>query len=137
MLIYGRTNVYDFNFHLVWPTKYRREIFTTNERHDEMKNILLSIAENKGISVEHIEIMPDHVHMMISFPPKMAPASVVKSLKGVSARIWFKNHHETKDKLWGGYLWTPSFFMSTIDNVSKKIVAEYIENQMQKSAKKK
>lgn len=72
--------------------------------------------------------MPDYVHMMISFPPDIAPSNVVKSLKGTSAREWFKLHPETK-KL----LWNPSFFMSTIDNVSKDIVANYIENQMLKS----
>lgn len=72
--------------------------------------------------------MPDYVHMMISFPTDIAPSNVVKSLKGTSAREWFKLHSETK-KL----LWNPSFFMSTIDNVSKDIVANYIENQMLKS----
>ena len=136
MLVSKRTSVTDFNFHLVLVTKYRKEVFTTPEKHDSMVAILRRIAENKEVTISHLEVMPDHVHMMISFPPKLAPSDVVKSLKGTSAREWFKLYPETKEELWRGHLWTGSFFMSTVGNVSKEIVAEYIENQMQKSIKK-
>lgn len=132
MLVKKRTSVTDFNFHLVLVTKYRKEIFTTREKHDAMIAILKKIAENKEVAISHIEVMPDHVHLTISFPPKLAPSDVVKSLKGTSAREWFKQFPDTKKLLWGGHLWTGSFFMSTVGNVSKEIVAEYIENQMQK-----
>lgn len=136
MLVKKRTSVTDFNFHLVLVTKYRKEIFTTREKHDAMIAILKKIAENKEVAISHIEVMPDHVHLTISFPPKLAPSDVVKSLKGTSAREWFKQFPDTKKLLWGGHLWTGSFFMSTVGNVSKEIVAEYIENQMQKNIKK-
>lgn len=133
MLVKKRTNVYDFNFHLVFVTKYRKTIFVTEQYRDELKQILLRIAHNKHIVVQHLEVMPDHIHMLISFPPDETPSSVVKSLKGTSAREWFKLHPETQQLLWRGHLWSPSFFMSTIGNVSKKIVAQYIEDQMLKS----
>lgn len=136
MLVSKRTSVTDFNFHLVLVTKYRKEVFTTPEKHDSMVAILRRIAENKEVTISHLEVMPDHVHMMISFPPKLAPSDVVKSLKGTSAREWFKLYPETKEELWRGHLWKGSFFMSTVGNVSKEIVAEYIENQIQKSIKK-
>ena len=85
-----------------------------------MKQILLKIAENKNVTIEHLEILPDHVQMMISFQPDIAPSNVVKSLKGTSARGWFKLHTETKKQLWDNHLWSSSFFMSTVGNVSKK-----------------
>lgn len=133
MLIENRTNVYDFNFHLMFVTKYRKEIFVNEQFRKEMKQILEQIAFNKNVTIEHLEVMPDHVHMLISFPPDIAPSNIVKSLKGTSAREWFKLHPETKKLLWKGHLWSPSFFMSTIGNVSKEVVAKYIENQMLKS----
>ena len=136
MLVKNRTNVYEFHYHLVIVTKYRKEIFTSTERHDSIIKILKDIAKNKGITVEHIEAMPNHIHLMISFPPSLAPSSAVKSLKGVSAREWFKKFPKDKKLLWGGHLWSPSFFMSTIGNVSKEIVAEYIKNQMTKGMQK-
>lgn len=136
MLIKKRTSVTDFTFHLVLVTKYRKEVFTTADKREGMKAILQRIAANKEVFISHSEVMPDHVHLMISFPPKLAPSDVVKSLKGTSAREWFKQFPETKKQLWNGHLWTGSFFMSTVGNVSKDIVAAYIKNQMRKSMEK-
>lgn len=133
MLIRNRTNVYDFNFHVVIVTKYRKELFNTKEYVNDMKGILYHLAGKINVSIEHLEVMPDHVHLMLSFPPKYSPSEIVKNLKGSSARLWFKQHPETKKQLYGGHLWSPSFFISTIGNVSKRIVSEYIESQMQKS----
>ena len=136
MIIRNRTNVYDFNFHLVFVTKYRKAIFTNEALRNDMKAILKQLAYDIHIQIEHLEVMPDHVHMMLSFPPNMTPSDVVKNLKGSAARLWFKQHPETKQLLYGGHLWSPSYFMSTIGNVSKDIVASYIESQMQKALKK-
>lgn len=132
MIKHERTNVYDFNFHLVWVTKYRKNVFTTTDKIESMENILMDIAERNGIEISHLEVMPDHIHLMISFPPKMTPASVVKSFKGGSAKQWFIQFPETKQQLWGGHLWSPSYFMSTLGNVSQEIVAQYIDSQLDK-----
>lgn len=132
MIKHERTNVYDFNFHLVWVTKYRKQVFTTDEKSSAMKKILKDIAERNGIEIANMEVMFDHVHMMISFPPKMTPASVVKSFKGGSAKKWFIQFPDTKKQLWGGHLWSPSYFMSTLGNVSKEVVAQYIDSQVDK-----
>lgn len=132
MIKYERTNVYDFNFHLVWVTKYRKAVFTTSEKVESLKLILRNIAQRNGIELSHLEVMPDHVHLMISFPPKMTPTSVVKAFKGGSARQWFIQFPETKQQLWGGHLWSPSYFMSTLGNVSKETVAQYIDLQLDK-----
>lgn len=130
MLVKTRTNVYDFNFHLVWVTKYRKEVFTEKTLCEDMKEILCKLAEDNDIVIQNIEILPDHIHLMISFHPKYSASKVVQTLKGGSARMWFKEHPETKEQLWGGHLWSGSYFMSTLGNVSKHIVKEYIENQI-------
>ncbi|ALJ97746.1 transposase [Lactobacillus phage CL1] len=132
MIKHERTNVYDFNFHLVWVTKYRKQIFTTGERAEAMKNILRGIAKRNSVEISNMEVMPDHIHMMISFPPKYAPSSIVKAFKGGSAKQWFIQFPQTKKLLWGGHLWSPSFFMSTLGNVSKEIVAQYVDSQLDK-----
>jgi putative transposase len=86
-----RGYVYNFSYHIVWVTKYRKPVFT--------------------------------------FKPKLAPADVVKILKGSSARLWFTAHPETKRKLWGGHLWSPSYYIGTLGEMSKQVVEEYINNQ--------
>ena len=80
-----------------------------------------------------MEIMDDHVHLLLNFPPKFAASDVVKSFKGASAREWFKAFPDDRKKLWKGHLWSNTYFLSTVGNVSKDIVKQYIENQMKNS----
>ena len=128
--IYERTCVYNFHFHLIWVTKYRHKIFTTKELQDEMKNILTKIAKLNDVIIEKIEVCPEHIHMLISFNPKQAPTDVVKAFKGASARLFLANHPEIRnDKFWGNHIWSRSYYMSTLGNMSREIVEKYIENQ--------
>lgn len=135
-MIETRTCVYDFHFHLVFVTKYRKSIFDTVEKQCELKELLKTFAEKNGSVIEAVEIMPDHVHLVISFPPKFAPSNIVKSFKGAAAREWFKLHPEDKMKLYKGHLWSPSFFMRTVGVVSKEMVLEYVKNQHTKEPKR-
>ena len=131
--VYERNYVYAFNFHLIWVTKYRRPIFTTPELVGEMKDILNDIAIKADVIIKAMEVMPDHIHMMISFKPKYAPTSIVKTLKGHSALAFFKRHPEIKkQKLWGGHLWSHSYYMGTVGNMSKETVEKYINSQYSK-----
>ena len=61
-MIETRTCIYDFHFHLVFVTKYRKSIFDTKEKQEELKKLLKSFAAKNGSDIEAIEIMPDHVH---------------------------------------------------------------------------
>ena len=133
MLINARTSVTDMNYHLVFVTKYRKQMFTTGELRDKLKTILQSIADYKGVTIQSMEVMSDHVHLLITFPPKFAASDVVKSFKGSSAREWFKAFPNDRKKLWKGHLWSNTFFMSTIGNVSKDVVEQYIKDQMKNS----
>ena len=130
MMVKTRTNVYDFNFHLVWVTKYRKEIFTSIEKQNAMQDMLTHICDEHDIVIQSLQVMTDHIQMLISFNPKHAASNIVKTLKGKSARLWFKAYPETKAMLWGGHLWTPSYFMSTVGSMSKETVKKYIENQL-------
>ena len=127
--IQERGYVYNFHFHIVWVTKYRKSIFTSKQYVSDMTNIIKSIAEANDIIIEQIEVMPEHVHLLVSFKPKLAPTNVVKTFKGVSARLWFKEYPETKSLLWGGHLWSNSYYMSTLGDMSKNVVEKYISNQ--------
>ena len=76
--------------------------------------------------------------MLISFKPKYAAADVVKALKGHSAKRFFANHPDIRNrKLWGGHLWTHSYYMSTLGNMSRDTVEKYIQSQYRKAEKKK
>ena len=132
MLVHNRSNVVDFNFQLVLVTKHRKPVFSNATYQQGIKTILQNIANNNDITIQTIEVIPDYVRLLISFPPKTAPSNVVKSLKGSSGREWFKQFPETKTILQKKHLWTDSFFMSTIGSISKNVVEEYIKNQKQR-----
>ena len=128
--VYTRRYIYNFHYHLIWVTKYRHKTFVTDQLSEEMKQILSFIAKDNNIVIEKMEVMPDHVHVLISFPPSKAPASAIKALKGRSAYIFLKRHPEIKQpQYWGGHLWSPSYYMSTLGNMSKEVVEKYINDQ--------
>lgn len=128
--IYKRNYVYNFHFHLIWVTKYRNLAFTTPELVSDMKIILIRIAELNEVTIEKMEVMPDHIHMLVSFKSKYAPTNIVKAFKGASARMFFEKHPEIKrQKFWGGHLWSHSYYMSTLGNMSKDVVERYIQSQ--------
>ena len=77
-----RTCIYDFHFYLIFVTKYKKCIFDTEKKQNELKEFLEAFSNKNGSEIETIEIMPYHVHLVISFPPKFAPSSIVKSFKG-------------------------------------------------------
>ncbi|WP_424320849.1 IS200/IS605 family transposase [Lacticaseibacillus chiayiensis] len=135
--VYTRRYIYNFHYHLIWVTKYRNQTFVTKELADEMKVILQGVADANEIVIEKMEVMPDHVHVLISFPPSKAPTSAIKALKGRSAFIFLKRHPEIRDSQdWGGHLWSPSYYMSTLGNMSKDVVENYINNQKYNELKK-
>ncbi|WP_087908384.1 IS200/IS605 family transposase [Limosilactobacillus fermentum] len=136
--IYTRRYIYNFHYHLIWVTKYRNQTFTTEVLSNEMKAILQQVADDNDIVIEKMEVMPDHIHMLISFPPSKAPASAIKALKGCSAYIFLQNHPEIRcSQYWGGHLWSPSYYMSTLGNMSKEVVEKYINDQKYTETNKK
>lgn len=131
--VHERHYVYSLHYHLIWVTKYRKPAFTNANLVSEMKELLLYIAKLNEVDVESIEIMPDHVHLLISFKPKTAITDVVKALKGGSGRLFIKNHPELKrDKFWGGHIWSHSYFIASVGDVNREVVQRYIENQYSK-----
>ncbi|QAR24099.1 IS200/IS605 family transposase [Limosilactobacillus fermentum] len=135
--VYTRRYIYNFHYHLIWVTKYRNKAFVTEQLSNEMKSILQLVADDNDIVIEKMEVMPDHVHVLISFPPSKAPTSAIKALKGRSAFIFLRRHPEIRQsQYWGGHLWSPSYYMSTLGNMSKEVVEQYINNQKYNETKK-
>ncbi len=130
MVVKTQTNVYSTNYHFVFVTKYRKEIFTNDERRNRMVLIMNDIANKHDFEIKQIEVVNDHVHLMVTFKPKYSITEIVKKLKGASARKWFVDYPETKEELWGGHLWSKSYYAGTLGNISKDVVEKYIENQL-------
>ena len=127
-LTYGRGYVYSLQYHLVWCTKYRKPVLVGNIA-DEIGSSLQTTAEELGITIDVMEVMPDHIHILFQAKPQLRLSDAVKILKGNSARWLFLAHPEIKKQLWGGHLWNPSYCVVTVSDRSHDQVKRYIETQ--------
>ena len=128
---YGRGYVYSIKYHIVWCTKYRHKVLV-DEIDEKLKEIIMGIAADNNFTIEEMETDLDHIHLLISCSPQHYIPNIIKALKGVSARLLFKEFPELKDKLWGGHLWNPSYFVATVSENIEEQIREYIQSQKQK-----
>lgn len=119
--------MYRLEYHLVWVVKYRHSVLVDTLA-DDLKVILRDIAEQNSLEVVALEVMPDHVHLLLGASPQQAIPDFVKALKGASARRMFSAHPDLK-KLWGGNLWNPSYFVATVSEQTRAQIQKYIEEQ--------
>jgi putative transposase len=120
--------VYNTGYHFVWSVKYRRQVLRA-PIDPTVKEILAEICQEKGYELWGMEVMPDHIHIFVSAPPRISPAEIARFLRGSSARYLFQCHPELKRWLWGGHLWNPSYYVGTAGHVSAETIQKYIENQ--------
>ena len=124
----GRGYVYSLQYHIVWCVKYRKRIIEGNVE-VKLKELIAKIAFDNGFSIISLECTEDHVHILIDCTPQHYIPDVVKALKGNSARFLFKDFPQLKKKLWGGHLWNPSYFVSTVSENTLEQVKKYIDGQ--------
>jgi putative transposase len=121
---------YELWYHVAWCTKYRKKVFILKIGQETVKRILRKIAEVYEIEIDNIEVMSDHVHMLISAPPKIAPSRAVQILKNVSTKILFKRYEWLKYKYWGGEVWVGGYFIRSVGpGLTKEDINKYINEQ--------
>lgn len=131
-LTYGRTSVYNLNYHLIWGTKYRNKVLTGHVE-EVFKRLVNEIADQYGFKIAHLEIgKDDHVHLLVSAPPKLSVTNIVRWLKGITAFQLFRQCPELQTHYWkqkNRHLWSPSYYVESIGTVNEQAVAKYIDDQ--------
>ncbi|HBO68670.1 MAG TPA: IS200/IS605 family transposase [Deltaproteobacteria bacterium] len=126
---HGRHCVSLMHVHLVFVTKYRRGVFTKAIL-DDLRGIFAKICRDFEAELVEFDGEDDHVHLLVNYPPKVAVSTLVNSLKGVSSRLMRKkNYPNIRKKLWGGALWSPSYFAGSCGGAPVGIIRQYIEQQ--------
>lgn len=118
--------VYSCKYHVVWCPKYRRSVLV-NGVDKRLKRIILDTAKEYGAEVIELEVMPDHVHLLIEVDPQYGVHRMVRQLKGRSSRILRSEFPSLSTRL--PTLWTNSYFVSTVGGSPLAVVKQYIENQ--------
>lgn len=126
---HARTCVYNINYHIVWCTKYRRKVLSS-QICNRLYQLIAKIGDEKGFTIVECKVGEcDHVHCFVSAPPKISATQIVKYLKGISGNALLKEFPEIRKSLWKGQLWNGSYFCETIGSTSEENILKYIERQ--------
>ncbi len=127
--IYKQHNKTLLLYHLVFPSKYRREVFSPDVK-KSLENTCQEISNRYEITFLEIGMEGDHVHFLVQSVPTMSVTDIVRIIKSLTAREIFRMHREVKQKLWGGHLWTSGYYANTIGlYASKDVIRKYVANQ--------
>ena len=107
-------------YHFVWPTKYRQRVLVGSIAKD-LYELHELIAQQKVVTLVTQEIIPGHVHLFVTAHPKFAPATIVKILKGITAKKLFEKHTELRNQLWNNHLWNPLYYVGTCGDTTKEV----------------
>lgn len=125
----GRHVVHLMHAHLVFVTKYRHEVFT-DEHLNRLETIFTEVCEDFETKLAEFNGETDHVHLLVNFPPKVALARLVNSLKGVSSRHMRREFPELEGHYWRTKrLWSGSYFAGSVGGAPISVLRQYIEGQ--------
>jgi putative transposase len=118
---------------LVFVTKYRRKVLSARAIED-LAAMFAKVCRDFGAELKECTGEDDHVHLLVTYPPKVAISTLVNSLKGVSSRLLREHRPEISGRYKDGVLWSPSYFAGSCAGAPLSIVAEYIRNQREAAA---
>lgn len=118
--------VYSCQYHVIWCPKYRRKVMV--EPVDaRLRRIIADVCRDAHSRIIEMEIMPDHVHLLVECDPQFGINRLVRSIKGQSSRILRQEFPALKSRL--PCLWTNSYFVATVGGAPLAVIKQYIENQ--------
>lgn len=122
----NRNVVYSCKYHVVWCPKYRRPVLV-NGVDGRLKDIIRETCAEIHAELIEMEVMPDHVHLLVKVDPQYGIHRAVRLIKGRSSRLLRDEYPWLKSRL--PTLWTNSYFVSTVGGAPLKTIRQYIENQ--------
>ena len=120
--------VFDIKYHYVWITKYRYKILRGRIA-ERARDLLRQICAARGVVIIRGAVSPDHIHMLVSSPPDLAPAKLVQYLKGRSSRRLQDEFPELRKRYWRQHLWARGYFVASVGAVDEETIKKYIESQ--------
>ena len=118
--------MYDIKYHVIWVTKYRYKVMRGRVA-ERARELIRQICQAREVVIVRGAISPDHIHMLLSVPPNLAPAKVVQYIKGRSSRLLQAEFPELGKRYWGQHLWARGYFCATVGAVDEETIKHYIE----------
>ena len=123
---HSNNSVHNIGYHLIWCTKYRRKLLTPDVE-QRLKTLLEEKSQQLEVLIKTMEVMPDHVRVFIECSPKHTPHLAVKGLKGYTSRMLRREFATLRSRV--PTLWTNSYYMESIGNISEDTATRYIQEQ--------
>ena len=121
-------SVYDIKYHIVWITKYRKQVLhgVIAER---VRELIREICRANDVEIIKGHVSKDHVHIFVSAPPDISVSKLVQRIKGKSAYKLMQEFKGLNRKFWGRHMWARGYFVASSGNITDEIIMQYIENQ--------
>lgn len=117
---YGSQAVYDIQYHIVWTTKYRYKILQ-RKMAVRLRDLIRQVCEARHIQIVRGSIGKEHVHLLVSCPPNLAPSKLLQYLKGRSSKMLQEEFKELRQRYWGQHLWAPGYFCRTMAGMTRRL----------------
>jgi putative transposase len=124
----GAHTIYDLKYHLVWVTKYRYQILR-GELATRARDLIRQVCAAREIKILKGHVSRDHVHLLVSVPPKLSVSDVMQYLKGRSSHALQREFPELRRRYWGQHLWARGYFAASSGTVTDAMIRAYIEQQ--------
>ncbi len=126
--------VYKCDYHIVWTPKYRFRILF-GEVKSLVENDIRMLCQWKGGEIEELNVQPDHVHIVVSIPPKVSVSVLMGVLKDKLAIKLFKTYPKLKQKpYWGNHFWSRGYFVNTV-GIDEEMIKRYVKYQEREDKK--
>ena len=124
----GSHTVYDLKYHVVWVTKYRYQVMQ-GEIAIRTRDLIRQICQAREILILKGHVSRDHVHLLVSAPPRMSVAQIVQYIKGKSSLQLQREFPNLRKRYWGQHLWARGYFVASSGTVTDEMIKAYIEQQ--------
>ena len=127
---YGSHTVYNIEYHFVWVTKYRYQVLN-GDVSQRVRDLVRQTCEAFEIKILSGVVSKDHVHIVVSAPPNMAPSEIMRRIKGRSARKLFEEFPALKKRYWGKHFWARGYFCVTVGQMTEEMIMNYLEHHFE------
>jgi len=120
--------VFDVKVHLVWITKYRKQVLY-GQVAERARELIREVCKENEVEIISGSLSKEHIHLLVSIPPFISISKVVQYIKGKSSRKLLQEFKQLSKAFWGQHLWGRGYFVASSGNVTDEVIMEYIKTQ--------
>lgn len=132
---YGSHTVFKIEYHFVWVTKYRYKVLK-GDIALSVRELVKQTCESFEIRILKGTVSKDHVHILVSAPPTLAPSEIMRRIKGRTSTKLFEKYPELKKRYWGQHFWARGYFCATVGEMTEEMIKNYIEHHFEPNTNK-